>query len=45
MNSARVHCSQENWSTIATETKQKKEIKKEKKKKEAENALELKTWT
>ena len=38
MNSARVHCSRENWSTIATETKKKK------KKKEAENALELKTW-
>ena len=37
MNSARVHCSRENWSTTVTETK--------KKKKKVENALELKTWT
>ena len=35
MNSARVHCSRENWSTTVTETKKKK----------VENALELKTWT
>ena len=33
INSARVHYSWENWSTIAA-----------KKKKEAENTLELKTW-
>ena len=38
MNSARVHCSWENWLTTATETKKKR-------KKNAENALELKTWT
>ena len=38
MNSARVHCSRENWSTTVAETKKTK-------KKKAKNVLELKTWT